>query len=71
MNEINISDVSEVENLIISEEELPDVISEQFNAIIEIDKRIREANEMCEKSKKQADKMIVAKIINKKAFSVL
>ena len=40
MSEKNITDLSEIENINISEEDLPDVISEQFEAIVDIDKRI-------------------------------
>lgn len=53
-----------VEN--ISEEELPDVISEQFEAILDLDKRIQEATENCANAKAMADRMIVAKNLNKK-----
>ena len=61
MREINIE---ELEN--ISQEELPSVISEQFEAIVTLDKRIQEAEENCAAAKEAADKMIMAKNLNKK-----
>ena len=49
MSEKNITDLSEIENFNISEEDLPDVISEQFEAIVDVDKRIVEAEKGCHK----------------------
>lgn len=66
MNESNVTEFAEIENINISEEELPDVISEQFLAIVEIDKKIQEATENCATAKANADKMILAKAMNKK-----
>ena len=66
MTEKNVTDIAELENINISEEELPDVISEQFKAIVEIDKRITEAEVSCATAKETADKMILAKALNQK-----
>ena len=66
MSEKNITDLSEIENINISEEDLPDVISEQFEAIVDIDKRIIEAENRCATAKETADKMILAKALNQK-----
>lgn len=66
MNESNVTEFTEIENINIGEEELPDVISEQFLAIVEIDKKIQEATENCATAKANADKMILAKAMNKK-----
>ena len=61
MSDKNVVDIAELENINISEEELPDVISEQFKAIVEIDKRIADAEISCATAKETADKMILAK----------
>lgn len=66
MTEKNVTDIVEFENINISEEELPDVISEQFKTIVEIDKRIAEAEISCTTAKETADKMILAKALNQK-----
>jgi hypothetical protein len=66
MSEKNITDLSEIENINISEEDLPDVISDQFEAIVDIDKRIVEAENRCATAKETADKMILAKALNQK-----
>ena len=66
MSEKNITDLSEIENINISEEDLPDVISEQFEAIVDIDKRIVVAENRCATAKETADKMILAKALNQK-----
>ena len=66
MSDKNITDIEELENINISEEELPEVISEQFKAIVEIDKRIAEAEIACASAKETADKMILAKALNQK-----
>ena len=66
MTEKNVIDITELENINISEEELPEVISEQFKAIVEIDKRIAEAEICCATAKETADKMILAKALNQK-----
>ena len=65
-NETNIINASNIENLNISEEELPNVISEQFKAITDIDKLIQEAKNRCNNAKETAESMIIAKTINKK-----
>jgi hypothetical protein len=66
MDELNIHEIADLDGISISEEELPDVISEQFKAIIEIDKRIQEATDNCSVAKEIADKMILAKALNQK-----
>ena len=66
MTENNVIDITELENINISEEELPEVISEQFKAIVEIDKRIADAEICCVTAKETADKMILAKALNQK-----
>lgn len=66
MSEKNTTEITEIENINISEEDLPDVISEQFKAIVEIDKRIQEATDNCASAKEFADKMILAKGLNQK-----
>ena len=66
MSDKNVADITELENINISEEELPEVISEQFKAIVEIDKRIAEAEIACASAKETADKMILAKALNQK-----
>ena len=66
MTEKNITEIADLKNINISEAELPDVISEQFQTIVEIDKRIQEATENCSLAKETADKMIVAKAMNQK-----
>ena len=66
MTEKNVIDITELENINISEEELPEVISEQFKSIVEIDKRIAEAEICCATAKETADKMILAKALNQK-----
>lgn len=66
MSESNVTNITELENVNVTEEELPDVISEQFKKIIEIDQKIKSATENCEASKQAADKMILAKMLNQK-----
>jgi hypothetical protein len=66
MSDKNVTDIAELENINISEEDLPEVISEQFKAIVEIDKRIAEAEISCVAAKETADKMILAKALNQK-----
>ena len=66
MTEKNATEIAELENIHVSEEELPDVISEQFKTIVEIDKRIHVATENCAVAKELANKMIVAKAMNQK-----
>ena len=56
MSEKNITDIDEINNVNISQEDLPDAISEQFEAIVEIDKRIQEAESSCAIAKETADK---------------
>ena len=58
--------VTEIENINISEEELPDVISEQFKVIMETDKKIQEAEIGCATAKEIADRMNHAKTLNQK-----
>ncbi len=55
-----------IENTDIGEEELPEVISAQFQMFIETEKNIREATEKCASTKAVADKMILAKALNQK-----
>ena len=66
MTETNEFNITELENISVSEEELPGVISEQFEEIVEIDRRIREVTEHCAKAKTNADQMILAKALNQK-----
>ena len=66
MEEKNIIDISEFDDLNIDNEDLPNVINEQFNAILEIDKKIQLANENCEQAKQMANKQILAKGLNGK-----
>lgn len=66
MSEINVTDLTEIDNINISEEELPSIISEQFESIVALDKRIQEATENCATAKEAADKMIMARMMNKK-----
>ena len=66
MSEKNGIDMTGIENINISEEELPDVISEQFKTIVEIDKRIQEATANCAEAKEVAGKMTLVKILNPK-----
>ena len=66
MSDQNVMDIAELENINISEDELPEVISEQFKTIVEIDKRIAEAEISCTTAKETADKMILAKALNQK-----
>lgn len=64
--EKNISEEVIENYLNISEEELPNVISDQFQKIIEIDKAIKAATENCEIAKSKAEKMICSKFGNDK-----
>lgn len=66
MNEDEIMNVVDIENVDISEESLPEAVSVQFQAISEIDKRIREAERNCATAKEIADKMVLAKALNQK-----
>lgn len=66
MSEKNEIDMTGIENINISEEELPDVISEQFKTIVEIDKRIQEATANCAEAKEVAGRMILVKKLNQK-----
>lgn len=50
----------------VSEEELPAVISEQFRAIVEIDKKIEAAERACAAAKEAADNIILHKGLNGK-----
>lgn len=50
-----------IENISISEEELPDVISKQFDALVNTDKKIQESAEKCQRAKEDAEKVILAK----------
>ncbi|MGN0247200.1 MAG: hypothetical protein ACI4DK_14715 [Lachnospiraceae bacterium] len=50
----------------ISETDLPEAISAQFQVIVETDKRIQEAERNCATAKETADKMILAKAFNQK-----
>ena len=66
MSDTKVTDIVEIENTNISEEELPTVISEQFKTIIEIDKKIQDASEKCEEAKLIANQLILAKGMNQK-----
>ena len=66
MSEQNITDITDIENITISEEELPTVISERFQSIVDIDRKIQEATENCAVSKELANQMILAKAMNQK-----
>ena len=66
MSENSVTNITELENINVNEEDLPDIISEQFKRIIEIDQKIQTATEKCESSKQMADKMILAKMLNQK-----
>ena len=66
MSENNITDISNIENINIDEADLPDVISQQFESIIEIDRRIQEAEKSCTTAKEASNKMILVKALNQK-----
>ena len=66
MSDTKVTDIVEIENVNISEEELPTVISEQFKTIIEIDKKIQDASHKCEEAKIIANQLILAKGMNQK-----
>ena len=55
----------DLEGIEISEEEMPGIISQQFDKIVEIDKRIAVAEEKCASSKALAEKQVAAKGIHK------
>ena len=58
MNEDKIMNITDIENMDINEESLPEAVSAQFQAISEIDKRIQEAERNCATAKEIADKMV-------------
>ena len=66
MTDKNVTEIAEFENINITEQELPSVISEQFNSILETDKRIQEAEEKVTKAKEIANRQVVAKAMNQK-----
>lgn len=66
MDKIELESITEIENITLSEEELPEAISFQFQTIVETDKRIQEAEKNCAMAKDVADKMILAKAFNQK-----
>ncbi|MBE6699311.1 MAG: hypothetical protein E7584_03605 [Ruminococcaceae bacterium] len=66
MSENNITDISIIENVNVSEADLPDVISQQFESIVEIDRKIQEAEKSCATAKDASNKMILAKALNQK-----
>lgn len=55
----------DLDSIEITEDELPDVISEQFRNIVEIDKQIILAEEKCTTAKELAEKQVKAKSTNK------
>lgn len=55
----------DLDSIEITEDELPDVISEQFKNIVEIDKQIILAEEKCTIAKELAEKQVKAKSTNK------
>lgn len=55
----------DLEGIEISEEEMPGIISQQFDKIVEIDKRIAVAEEKCASAKALAEKQVAAKGIHK------
>lgn len=66
MNEDEIINITDIENMDINEESLPEAVSAQFQAISEIDKRIQESERNCATAKEIADKMVLAKALNQK-----
>ena len=66
MSENNVTDISKIENINIDEADLPDVISQQFESIMEIDRKIQEAEKSCATAKEASNKMILAKALNQK-----
>lgn len=64
MNDVHldlIPDTMDMDNIQIREEDMPDVISKQFQSLLETDKRIQEAEERCEAAKEAAARQILAK----------
>lgn len=55
----------DLDSIEVTEDELPDVISEQFRNIVEIDKQIILAEEKCTTAKELAEKQVKAKSTNK------
>lgn len=60
------NEIIEGELISVSVEELPAVISEQFSAIVEIDKKIQAAERECAAAKEAADNIILHKGLNAK-----
>ena len=55
----------DIEDIEISEEEMPGIISQQFDKIIEIDKQIAIAEEKCATAKALAEKQVAVKGVHK------
>lgn len=55
----------DIEDIEISEEEMPGIISQQFDKIIEIDKQIAIAEEKCTTAKALAEKQVAVKGVHK------
>ena len=55
----------DIDDIEISEEELPGVIAEQFTNIVELDKRIAIAEERCVAAKELAEKQVAVKGVHK------
>lgn len=66
MDKKDLANISEIENIEINETDLPEAISTQFEAIIETDRLIQDAEKNCVLAKEAADKMILAKAFNQK-----
>lgn len=62
--------IDQYDKIEIPEEQLPDVISEQYSLIVEIDKKIIEAEEKCKQAKEIADKQVQLKLGNNKEVIV-
>jgi hypothetical protein len=56
-----ITPIEELDDIQISEAEMPDVVSKQFQNIIDTDRRVKEAEESCELAKEAAAKQSLAK----------
>lgn len=55
----------DIDDIQIADEDLPDVISEQFDHIVEIDKQIAIAEAKCAKAKELAESQVAAKGVHK------
>lgn len=56
-----LSPIADLETVQIREEDMPDVISKQYQSIVDTDKRIHDAQERCEKAREIAARQILAK----------